>query len=190
MAQLRSHTPRNNYPVLQGRPPIEVIVQDTLDTSELAQFYCYETVWYWDYVNRNGFPNSGEKLGRILGIAHDRVQAMCLYVAPLQSNKPTANFVYNARSMVRSVLPEELYSQDFKKRLATLYKSIEIKCGDTASLSEVEEYGKKMGNFDEEAQPFKHRLPIDDGGITHNSYDDEGHAIPDQDDEPTPEQTD
>ena len=39
VAQLRSHTPRDNYPMLQGRPPREVIVQDTLDISEMAQFY-------------------------------------------------------------------------------------------------------------------------------------------------------
>ena len=111
-------------------------------------------------------------------------------MAPLQSNKPTANFIYNARYTICSLLPEELDYQAFKTSLATLYHSIVIKCGDPVTLSEVEEYGKKMGNFDEEAQPFKHRLPIDDGGITHNSYDDEVHAIPDQDDEPTPEQTD
>ena len=47
-----------------------------------------------------------------------------------------------------------------------------------------------MVNFDEESQPLKHRLPIDYDGITHNSYVDEGHAMPDQYDEPTPEQTD
>ena len=114
---------------------------------------------------------------------------MCFYVAPLQINNPTANFVYNARSTVRSVLPEELDSQAFKTRLSTLDKSIEIKYGDLATLSEVQEYGEKMGNFDEEAQKFEHRLPIDDYGITHNSCADKGHAIPDQDDEPTPEQT-
>ena len=76
---------------------------------------------------------------------------MCFYVAPLQINNPTANFVYNARSTVRSVLPEELDSQAFKTRLSTLDKSIEIKYGDLATLSEVQEYGEKMGNFDEEA---------------------------------------
>ena len=46
-----------------------------------------------------------------------------------------------------------------------------------------------MGNFDEEYQPFKHRLPIDDEGITHNSCADEGLTMPDQDDEPTPKHT-
>ena len=58
------------------------------------------------------------------------------------------------------------------------------------TLAEVEEYGKNMGNFDEESQPFEHRLPIDDDGIIHNRCADEGHAIPDQYYEPTPEQTD
>ena len=33
LAQLRSRTPRDNYPMLQGRPTIEVIVQDTLGIS-------------------------------------------------------------------------------------------------------------------------------------------------------------
>ena len=46
-----------------------------------------------------------------------------------------------------------------------------------------------MDNFDEEAQPFEHRHTIDDDGITHNSCTDEGHAIPDQDDDTSPEQT-
>ena len=104
---------------------------------------------------------------------------MCFYVAPLQSNNPTVNFVYNARSTVRSVLPEELDYQAFKTRLAKLDKIIEIKCGDPVTLAEVEDYGEKMGNFDEEAQPFENRLPIDDNGITHNSYANEGHEIPD-----------
>ena len=81
--------------------------------------------------------------------------------------------------MVRSVLPEELDSQAFKISLATLDKSIEIKCGDLVILAEVEEYGKNMGNFDEEAQPFEHIPPIEDYGITHNSYTDEVHAMPD-----------
>ena len=58
------------------------------------------------------------------------------------------------------------------------------------TLDEVEEYVDKMYNFDEETQPFEHRLPIDDDGITHNSCAGEEHAMPYQDDEPTPEQTD
>ena len=74
----------------------------------------------------------------MLGIALDRGQAMWFYMAPLQSNRPTSKFVYNARSAVRSVLPEELDSQSFNKRLATLDKSIEIKCSDSVTLSEVE----------------------------------------------------
>ena len=45
VAQLRSHTPRDNYPMIQGRLPREVIVQDTLVISELVQFYWYKTVW-------------------------------------------------------------------------------------------------------------------------------------------------
>ena len=124
--------------MLQGRTPRELIAQDTLDISELAQLYWYELVWYWDSMNRKGFHYSGEKLGQMLVIAYNRFQKMCFYVAPLQSNKTTANFVYNARSTVRSVLPEELDSQDLKTRLATLDKSIEIKCGDTVTLSEVD----------------------------------------------------
>ena len=107
---------------------------------------------------------------------------MCFHVAPLQSNKPTANFVYNARFTVRSVLSEELDFQAFKTRLATLDKKIEIKHGDPATLAEVEDSVEKMGNFDEEAHLFEHRLQIDDDGINHNSYADEGHAISDQDD--------
>ena len=94
---------------------------------------------------------------------------MCFYVEPLQSNNPTTNFVYNLTSTVCSVLTQSLDSQYFKTRLAILDKIIEIKCGDTVTLVEVEEYGEKMGNFDEESQPFEHRLPIDDDGITHNS---------------------
>ena len=47
-----------------------------------------------------------------------------------------------------------------------------------------------MDNFDEEYHPFEHRLPIDNDGITHNSCAGEGHAMSDQYDEPTPEQTD
>ena len=115
---------------------------------------------------------------------------MCFQVEPLQSNNPTAKFVYNARSTVISILNEELDSQAFKKNLSTLDKRIEIKCGDPATLSEIDEYGENMGNFDVEVQPFEHRLPIDDEGIKNNSCADKGHAIPDQDDEPTPEQTD
>ena len=106
----------------------------------MAQFYWYEPVWYWEYIHRKGFPDSGGKLGRMLAIAHDRGQAICFHVAPLQSNKPTTNFVYNSISTVRSVLPEELDSQAFKTRLATLDKSIDIKWGDTVTLSKVEEY--------------------------------------------------
>ena len=83
----------------------------------------------------------------MLGIAHYRVQAMFLYVALLKIHNPTANFVYIARSTVPSVLTEELDSQAFKTRLATLYNSIEIKCGDPVTLVEVEEYGEKMENF-------------------------------------------
>ena len=92
----------------------------------------------------------------MLGIDHDRCQAMCLYVALIQRNHPTVNFLYNARSTLRSVLSEDLDSQAFKKILSTLYKSIEIKCGNIVTLAEVEEYGDNMGNFDEEVQPFKH----------------------------------
>ena len=61
--------------------------------------------------------------------------------------------------MVRSVLPKELDSQAFKARLVTLDKSIEVKCGDPATLAEEEEYGEKIGNFDEESKPFEHRHP-------------------------------
>ena len=71
VAQLRYITPQDNYLMLQGRPPIEFIVQDTLDISELVQFFWYEMVWYWDYVNRNGFPDSGEKHRQMLRISHD-----------------------------------------------------------------------------------------------------------------------
>ena len=46
VAQLKSHTTQDNYPMLQGGPPREVIVQDTLDISELALFYWYGPVWY------------------------------------------------------------------------------------------------------------------------------------------------
>ena len=109
---------------------------------------------------------------------------------PLQSNKTTENFVYNERSTVRSILPDELDYQDFKTRLATLDNIIEIKCGDPVTLAEVEEYGENMVKFDEEAQLFEHRLLIDDDGITDNSCADERHAMPDQDDEPTPEHMD
>ena len=136
------------------------------------------------------YPIQGGGIGKMLGIAHDWGQEMWFYRSPLQINNPTANFVYNAISTVRSVLPEELDSQYFKTRLSTLDKSIEINFGDPVNLAEVEEYGEKMGNFDEESQPFEHRLPIDDDAITHNSCADEGHAMPDQDGEPTPEQTD
>ena len=55
--------------------------------------------------------------------------------------------------------------------------------------AEVEDYSEKMGNFDEEAQPFEHRLTIDDDGITHNRYADEVHTMSDQDDEPMPKYT-
>ena len=58
------------------------------------------------------------------------------------------------------------------------------------TLYEVEEYGEKMENFDEEAHPFEKRLPIDDDGITYNSCTDEGHRISDQYDEPMPGKTD
>ena len=47
-----------------------------------------------------------------------------------------------------------------------------------------------MDNFDEEGQLFDHRLPIDDGSIINNSCADEGHTIPAQYDDLTPEQTD
>ena len=104
----------------RGGPPIEVIIQNTLDISELAQFYWYEPVWYWGSVNRKGFPDSGGKLGRMLGIARNLGQERCFYMALIQSNKPTVNFVYNAISTVRSVLPEELYSQAFKTSIVTL----------------------------------------------------------------------
>ena len=76
VAQLISHIPRDNYPMLQEITPREVFVQDTLNISELAQFYWYELVCYWDYINRKRFPNSGEELGRMLVISHDRGQAM------------------------------------------------------------------------------------------------------------------
>ena len=45
VAQLRSQTLRDKYPMLQWIPQIEVIVQDTLDISELSQFSWYEPVW-------------------------------------------------------------------------------------------------------------------------------------------------
>ena len=64
---------------------------------------------------------------------------MCSYVALLQSNKPTENFAYNARSTVRSVLPEELDYKAVKTRLSKLDKTIEINCGDPVTLDEVEE---------------------------------------------------
>ena len=130
VAQLRSHNPGDSYPMLQGLPPREVIVQDTLDISGLVQFYWYEPVWYSGSINRKGFPDSGEKLGRMLGIAHNQGQAMCLYVALLQSENPTINFVYNSISKVHSVLPEELNSRAFKTKLSTSDNSIELKCGD------------------------------------------------------------
>ena len=74
----------------------------------------------------------------MLVIAHDQGQVMGFYVAPLQRKNPTANFVYNSRSTVNSVLPEELDCQDFKTRFVTLDNIIEIKCGDPVTLSEVE----------------------------------------------------
>ena len=80
----------------------------------------------------------------MLGISHNQGQVMCFYMAPQQSNKPTSNFVYNDRSTVRYILPEELDYQAFNTRIATLDKSIEIKCGDPVTLYEVEEYVDKM----------------------------------------------
>ena len=64
---------------------------------------------------------------------------MCSYVALLQSNKPTENFAYNARSTVRSVLPEELDYKAVKTRISKLDKAIEINCDDPVTLEEVEE---------------------------------------------------
>ena len=52
----------------------------TPDISEVAQFGWYDPVWYWDPVDIGGFPNSGERLGRMLGIAHDR--GCLLYTSP------------------------------------------------------------------------------------------------------------
>ena len=57
--------------MLQEITPREVFVQDTLNISELAQFYWYELVCYWDSINRKGLPNSGGGIGKMLGIAHD-----------------------------------------------------------------------------------------------------------------------
>ena len=75
--------------------------------------------------------------------------------------------------------PVKCNSRQQRKSSTIKVEIIEIKCGYPVTLDEVEEYGENMGNFDEEAQPFEHIPPIEDYGITHNSYTDEVHAMPD-----------
>ena len=71
----------------------------------------------------------GEQVGRFLGVAHDRGQAMCFWVLPKQNESPHANFQVLAKSTTRPLLDKEYDSPDIKAKLELLDQSIRAKCG-------------------------------------------------------------
>ena len=55
--------------------PVELVEANTVDISEYAQFGWYEPCWAWMAGNN---PDKGERLCRVVGVAHHIGQAMCL----------------------------------------------------------------------------------------------------------------
>ena len=179
-AAVRSRMHRDDIPSLEGGIPLERVESNTIDISEYAQFHFYEPIWYWDPANVSKYPDMGEKLGRFVGVAHSVGQAMCFYVVPLQSKSRFANFLYKARSTVRSILPEEKASDEFKSRLAELDKTIIAKCGDPVTQATLD------AAFPEDS------LPYEDEALISISPVEGEEQVPDIDDEGivTPEETD
>ena len=87
-SNLRSRTPRDNYPKLKGRPSIQVIEHNTLYISGYAYFSMYEQIYYWNPSGFDNFPRSGEQIGQRLSVSHNMVQAMCFWVARKKSYSP------------------------------------------------------------------------------------------------------
>ena len=181
VAECRSRTARPNDLRLEGRVPRELIESNTVDISEWVQHGWYDDVWYWEPGSN---PDKGERLGRIAGVASDVGQAMCYRIIPVQSKLPMARFQYLSRSTVRPVLPEERATDEYKARIKELDESIARLAGNPATIAEIEEiekdylwYGDRQSA--EFSSAFKSPEPVEPEA-----------SMPDQDDAPTPEETD
>lgn len=178
-ADVRSMTARPDDFRLEGRVPRELIEANTVDISEMCQFEWYEVAWAWKSGNN---PDKGEHLVRVVGIAHHVGQAMCFRVIPEQSSSPNANFQYLSRSTVRSVTPEERATEEFKAMLRKLDESIAAKAGNPATVAEIEAY-------EAEIMPYEDRVDFPSALTPREPVEPES-EMPDQEDAPTPEETD
>ena len=178
-AEIRSRTAREDDIRLEGRVPRELIEANTVDISEFCQFEWYEPVWAWMQGDN---PEKGERLCRVAGVAKNVGQAMCFRLIPEQSWSPFANFQYLSRSTVRPVTDEERASESFQNKLKKLDKSIARKAGDPATVAEIEAY-------EAELMPYEDRVDFT-SAMSRPDPMDSDHDMPDQDDAPTPEETD
>jgi hypothetical protein len=71
--QIRQNMARKN---LGWRTPLEALMGDTSEISDLLDFGYYDWVWYWDPPNPC-FPVNPHKLGRWLGHNHAHGPVMC-----------------------------------------------------------------------------------------------------------------
>ena len=102
---------------------------------------------------------------------------MCFRVIPKQSKSPFASFKYLSRFTVRPVTPEELAKDGFHQQLQELDESIHRKAGQPATDTEIEIYEAEL-------------MPYEDTVFSKKEPACPEAAMPDQDDEPTPEETD
>ena len=173
-AHVRSLMARPGDARLNGKVPRELIESNTPDISEYVQFEWYQPVFYWE---KGSNPKKGEHLGRVTGIAHSVGQAMCFEIVPMQDESPLATFKYLSRSTVRAPTPEELAKEEFKEQLKKLDGSIHAKAGNPATEAEIEAYEAEL-------------MPYEDTVFSEKEPACPEAAMPDQDDEPTPEETD
>ena len=108
---------------------------------------------------------------------------MCFRLIPLQSLKPRANFQYLSRSTVRPVTPEERATEAYQEMLRKLDESIAAKAGDPATIAEIETYEAQI-------MPYEDRVDIPPALTPWEPVVDPESEMPDQDDAPTPEETD
>ena len=78
-------------PKLQGITPHEHMKGETLEITELVNFYWYVLVYYW---SQHSFPDGKECLGRFLGVVNNFGSAMCYYIFPSETNTGETRVLY------------------------------------------------------------------------------------------------
>lgn len=120
-AEIRSRTALPLFK-LDGRTPVEVITGNTPDIAEWLTFDWYEPVWYGD---DDAWPTKGhgDKIGRVLGVAHRVGQEMCYWILP-ESGIPIA------RTTVHSISESELADPNNKRKLEEFDARIRNRLGE------------------------------------------------------------